>query len=98
MAGIFTTITFKEELRPALLRRYEPHKSELNGRLAFRFSGEYERVLVHTLQRGDEGLLVIEHEDGQCSTAKPSDIRFLDSEDRFREVCWDVPEGEERDD
>lgn len=92
MSGLTMTVTVRQELRPALLRKKEAYQSKLTGMLAFRFSGEYERVLVHPFPSGEDGLIVIEYDNGRCGTAKPSDLRFIDSEDRFEAVCWDVPE------
>ena len=53
-------------------------------------NGRY--CLVHMTLKSAHGGFVVEDEDGSISEAVPGidGIRFIDSADKFEEICWEV--------
>ena len=83
MAGI--TLKIKPERRQAMLSIREPHYKG-NGIVE---REEVARVPVFVWPMPtNEGLFVVEHQDGSCERVHPSSLTFLGSNELFDQYDW----------
>jgi len=85
------TVTIKAETRPLVVtrKRIDPD-SVIDGEVTYIV--EERRAIAHMTKTSMHGGFVVEYEDGTVGEVVQGvdKIRFLDSDGRFSEICWEV--------
>ena len=99
MAGIYSEINIKAELRPCMVR--DPKTQDLVPALWHCWSHVAEVVAPSPLRGGHAGgqlsstFALVEFEDGTVAKVHPERVAFLSSAEKFKEYAWPPADWQE---